>query len=66
MWKPQKTMSNTANLSREGWINPESRTQKWEITLADLNEKQCHGNTLLSKDYIHVHVTITSKETVKK
>ena len=39
-------MSNIAVLTWERWINPESCTQKREITLADLKEKQCRGNTL--------------------
>ena len=39
-------MSNIAVLTWERWINPESCTPKREITLADLKEKQCHGNTL--------------------
>ena len=40
-------MSNIAVLTWERWINPESCTPKREITLADLKEKQCLGNTLL-------------------
>ena len=54
MKKPQKTMSNIAVLTWERWINPKSCTPKREITLADLKEKQCRGNTL----YGHVHSTI--------
>ena len=33
-------------LTWERWINPESCTPKREITLANLKEKQCRGNTL--------------------
>ena len=51
MWKPQKTNSNIAVLTRERWINPESYTPEREITLADLTGKQCRGNTL----YVHVN-----------
>ena len=40
-------MSNIAALAWERWINPESCTPEREITLADLKEKQCRGNTLL-------------------
>ena len=46
MLKPQKTMPNIAILTWERLINPESCTPEREITLADLKEKQCRGNTL--------------------
>ena len=46
MCKPQKTMSIMADLTGERWINLESCTPEREITLADLKEKQCRGNTL--------------------
>ena len=39
-------MSNIAVLTWESWINPESCTPKREITLVNLKEKQCRGNTL--------------------
>ena len=39
-------MSNIAILTWERWINPESCTPKREITLANLKEKQWHGNTI--------------------
>ena len=52
MWKPQKTMSNIAVLTWERWIKPESCTPERVITLADLKEIQCRGNTLfLNEDF---------------
>ena len=61
MWKPQKTMSNIAVLTWERWINPESCTPEWEITLANLKEKQCRGNTLLEKANSYIKLDLEQR-----
>ena len=70
MWKPQKTMSSTAILTWERWINSESCTPKREITLAYLKENSAVGT--LYRNYMSMvhsrqtpqnHRTTISKQT---